>query len=98
MPQLTVQRLHLHSSVLTGSILQATYVSVVASQARLFRAVAELNTRESCEEEDLLPELLQHEKSLVAFENVIVTWDPGSSFIAWIRVVRLAKPVGRKVE
>ena len=31
----------------------------VASQARLFRAVAELNARESHEEEELLPELLQ---------------------------------------
>ena len=31
----------------------------VASQARLFRAVAELTARESHEEEELLPELLQ---------------------------------------
>ena len=54
----------------------------VASQARLFRAVAELTARESHEEEELLPELLQREKSLVAFENVIVTWDPRSDFIA----------------
>ena len=54
----------------------------VASQARLFRAVAELTARESHEEEELLPELLQREKSLVAFENVIVTWDPRSGFIA----------------
>ena len=46
----------------------------IASQARFYRAVAELTTRESHEEEDLLPELLQREKSLVAFENVIVTW------------------------
>ena len=45
----------------------------LASQARLFRAVAELNAGESHEEEELLPELLQREKSLVAFENVIVT-------------------------
>ena len=55
---------------------------VLASQARLFRAVAELTARESHEEEELLPELLQREKSLVAFENVIVTWDPRSGFIA----------------
>ena len=34
-----------------------------------------------------LPGLLQHEKSLVAFENVIVTWDPGSGFIARIRLI-----------
>ena len=54
----------------------------LASQARLFRAVAELTARESHEEEELLPELLQREKSLVAFENVIVTWDPRSGFIA----------------
>ena len=54
----------------------------VASQARLFRAVAELNARESHEEEELLPELLQREKSLVAFQNVIVTWNPGSGFTA----------------
>ena len=54
----------------------------LASQARLFRAVAELTARESHEEEELLPELLQREKSLVAFENVIVTWDPRSDFIA----------------
>ena len=33
--------------------------SLLASQARLFRAVAELNARESHEEEELLPELLQ---------------------------------------
>ena len=32
----------------------------------------------------LLPELLQREKSLVAFENVIVAWDPGFGIIAWI--------------
>ena len=54
----------------------------LASQARLFRAVAELTARESHEKEELLPELLQREKSLVAFENVIVTWDPRSGFIA----------------
>ena len=48
----------------------------LASQARLFRAVAELTARESHEEEALLPKLLQREKSLVAFENVIVTCDP----------------------
>ena len=41
-----------------------------------------LTARESHEEEELLPELLQREKSLVAFENVIVTWDPRSGFIA----------------
>ena len=52
------------------------------SQARLFRADAELTARESHEEEELLPELLQREKSLLAFENVIVTWDPRSGFIA----------------
>ncbi len=34
----------------------------IASQAGLFRAVAELNARESREEEELLPELLQREK------------------------------------
>ena len=50
--------------------------SSIASQARLFRTVAELTARESHEEEQLLPELLQREKSLVAFENVIVTWIP----------------------
>ena len=54
----------------------------VASQARLFRAVAELTARESHDEEELLPELLQRQKSLIAFENVIVTWDPRSDFIA----------------
>ena len=72
----------------------------IALQATLFHAVAELNARESREEEEekeLLSELLQHEKSLVAFENVIVTWVPGSSFIAWIRLIRLAKHVGRKL-
>ena len=57
-------------------------VQCIASQAKLFRAVAELTARESHEEEELLPELLQREKNLVAFENVIVTWDPGSGFIA----------------
>ena len=46
---------------------------MLASQARLFRTVAELNARESHDEEELFPELLQHKKSLVAFENVIVT-------------------------
>ena len=70
----------------------------LASQARLFRTVAELNARESHEEEELLPELLQGEKSLVTFENVIVTWDPRSNFIAWIRLIRLTKHVGMKVE
>ena len=70
----------------------------VASQARIFRAVADLNARESREEEELLPELLQREQSLVAFENVIVTWNPGSGFTAWIRLIRLAKHVGMKVE
>ena len=69
----------------------------VASQARLFCAVAELNARESRGKEELLPELLQCEKSPVAFENVIVTWNLGSGFIAWIRLIRLAKPVGRKL-
>ena len=64
---------------------------VLASQARLFRAVAELTARESHEEEELLPELLQREKSLVAFENVIVTWDPRSGFIACIRLIRFPK-------
>ena len=48
-------------------------VVMLASQARLFRAVAELTARESHEEEELLQELLQLEKSLVAFDNVIVT-------------------------
>ena len=62
----------------------------VASQARLFRAVAELTARESHEEEQLLPELLQRE-SLVAFENVIVTWDSRSGFIACIRLIRFSK-------
>ena len=57
-------------------------VHCVASQARVFCAVAELTARESHEEEELLPELLQREKSLVAFENVIVTWDLRSGFIA----------------
>ena len=38
--------------------------SEIASQARIFRAVAELTARESHEEEELLPELLQREKSL----------------------------------
>ena len=56
--------------------------SIVASQARLFRAVVEITARESHEEEELLPELLQREKSLVAFENVIVKWNPRSGFIA----------------
>ncbi len=50
-----------------------------------------LNARESHEEEVLLPELLQREKSLVAFENVIVTWDPGFGFIAWIRLIQFPK-------
>ena len=63
----------------------------VASQARLFRAVAELNASESREEEELLPELIQREKSLVAFENVIMTWDPESGFIAWIRLILFPK-------
>ena len=63
----------------------------LASQARLFRAVAELTARESHEEEELLPELLQREKSLVAFENVIVTWDPRSGFIDCIRLIRFPK-------
>ena len=63
----------------------------IASQARLFRAVAELTARESHEEEELLPELLQREKSLVAFENVIVTWDLRSGFIACIRLIRFPK-------
>ena len=66
-------------------------MSELASQARLFRAIAELTARESHEEEELLPELLQREKSLVAFENVIVTWDPRSSFIACIRLIRFPK-------
>ena len=66
--------------------------SSVASQA-----LAEINARESREEEELLPELLQRDKSLVAFENIIVTWDPGSAFIAGIRLIRLAKVVGMKV-
>ena len=70
----------------------------LASQARLFRAVAELTARESHEEEELLPELLQREKSLVAFENVIVTWDPRSGFIACIKLILLGKHVGMKVE
>ena len=51
-------------------------VTCLASQPRLFHAVTELNTRESHKEEELLLELLQCEKSLVAFENVIVKWDP----------------------
>ena len=38
-----------------------------------------------------MSELLQREKNLVAFENVIVTWDSGSSFIAWIRLIRFSK-------
>ena len=54
----------------------------IASQARLFRAVAELTARESHEEEELLPELLQREKSLVAFENVIVTCKYASASLA----------------
>ena len=67
--------------------------SLTASQARVFRAVAELNARESHEEEEeeLLPELLQCEKSLIAFKNIIVTWNPGSSFIAWIRLIQFPK-------
>ena len=70
----------------------------LASLARLFRTVAELNACESREEEEeeeeeLLPKLLRREKSLVAFENVIVMWHPGSDFIAWIRLIRLGKPV-----
>ena len=67
------------------------HYSRLASQARLFRAVAELTARESHEEEELLPELLQREKSLVAFENVIVTWDPRSGFIACIRLILFPK-------
>ena len=63
-------------------ILPQLLEQYVALQARLFRAVAELNARESHEEEELLPELLQREKSLIALENVIVTWDPRSDFIA----------------
>ncbi len=70
----------------------------VASKARLFRVVAELNARESHKEEELLPELLQREKSLVAFEKVVVMWDPRSNFIAWIRLIQLAKHKGMKVE
>ena len=66
------------------------FIAMVASQARLFRAVAELTARESHEEE-LLPELLQREKSPVAFENVIVTWDPRSGFIACIRLIRFPR-------
>ena len=52
---------------------------LVASQARHFRAVAELNALESREEEEeeLFLKFLQREKSLVAFENVTVTWDSG---------------------
>ena len=42
----------------------------VASQARLFCAVAEITARESREDGELLPELLRCEKSLVAFKNV----------------------------
>ena len=70
----------------------------LAWQARLFHTVEELNTHESHKEEELLPELLKHEKSLVAFENVIVVWDPGFGFIAWIRLIRLAKHVAMKVQ
>ena len=65
---------------------------MLASQARLLRVVAEVkNARKSCEEEELLPELLQREKSPVAFESVIVTLDPGSGFTAWIRLIRFPK-------
>ena len=70
-----------------GNLLDVDW-SELALQARFFCTVAELNARESLE---LLPEFLQCEKSLVAFENVIVTWDPGSSFIAWIRLIQLLK-------
>ena len=64
----------------------------LALQARLYRAVAELNARTCHEEEE------QREKSLVAFEKVIVTCDPGSGFISWIRLIRLGKHDGMKVE
>ena len=64
------------SDVYTTTGTESVGWEVLASQARLFRAVAELTARESHEEEELLPELLQREKSLVAFENVIVTWTP----------------------
>ncbi len=63
-------------------ILRQLLEQYVALQARLFRAVAELYARESHVEEELSPELLQREKSLIALENVIVTWDPRSDFIA----------------
>ena len=66
----------------TGYTRSRYHTLHLASQARVFRAVAELTAREAHEEEELLPELLQREKSLVAFENVIVTWDPLSGFIA----------------
>ena len=69
-----------HTLLIGFDFIQAA--KILASQARLFRAVAELTARESHEEEEPLPELLQREKSLVAFENVIVTWDPRSGFIA----------------
>ena len=70
---------------------QSSHCFHLASQARLFRAVAELNARESHEEEEPLPEFFQREKSLVAFENVIVTCNPGSSFIAWIKLIRFPR-------
>ena len=61
-------------------------INKLASKARLFRAVAELYACESRKEKKLLSELLKREKSLVAFKNVIVTWDPESGFIALIRL------------
>ncbi len=43
-------------SILQGHTGTSLLWQIVASQARLFRAVAELNARESREEEELLPE------------------------------------------
>ena len=57
---------------------------MIASQARLFRSVAELNACESCEEEEeeLFARIAATREERGHFENIIVTWDPGSGFIA----------------
>ena len=68
----------------------------LASQARLFRAVADLTARESHEEEELLPELLQREKGRFRERHSDVR--PPIRFHSLIKLILLGKHVGTKVE
>ena len=72
--------------------------SVLASQARLFRAVAELTARESHEEKELLPELLQREKSLGHFRERHSGVGLPIRFHSLIKLILLGKHVDMKVE